>query len=57
MYNRLYIFLDKKNLFILSDKNSYALNHLTKKTKKTNQLDEGNYGDGIFLTFRRHLKL
>ena len=58
MYNRLYEFLESKNLiydlqfgFRQKHSTSHALIHLTDKIRE--QLDKGNFGCGIFVDFQK----
>ena len=58
MYNRLYEFLESKNLiydlqfgFQQKHSTSHALIHLTDKIRE--QLDKGNFGCGIFVDFQK----
>ena len=58
MYNRLYKFLESKNLiydllfhFPQKHSTSHALVHLTDKIRE--QLDKGNFGRGIFAEFQK----
>lgn len=57
MNNRLYTFLKKTNFFQFSFRKKYSTKHaliyLTELIKK--QMDDGNYGCGIFIDFHNAL--